>query len=315
MKKKKTAYRVRNWKEYNRSLKMRGSLTFWMSGEIIERWLLAEGTGERGRAAKYSSVAIETMLAMKIVFRQAGRQTCGLVESIFELMKVDLPVPDHSTISRRMAGLEVTLPVKPSGEPRHIVCDSTGVKVYGEGEWKVRQHGFSKYRTWRKLHLHVDEKTHEVVAAGASENSVSDAEIFPEMLAANEEEIGQISGDGAYDKKKVYQAIEQRGIKKAAIPPRQNAKIWKHGNAKGERHIRDENLRHIRKKGREKWKQDCNYHRRSIAETAVFRFKTIFSDKLQSRNLENQFQEMLIKCTTLNRMTLLGMPDTHKVTL
>ncbi len=311
--KKKTKYRIRNWKEYNRSLVNRGSLTFWIAEELLANWVEKEKTGERGRSPRYTAAAILVLASVKFVFHQAGRQTCGLVASVFELLKVVLPVPDHSTVSRRMAEIEVLLPLKPSGKARHIVCDSTGLKVYGEGEWKVRTHGVSKRRTWRKLHLQTDEATGEIVVAGASENSVSDDEMFVEMLEVNEEEIEQISADGAYDRKKVYQAIEQRKIRAAAIPPRKGAKIWRHGNTRGERLIRDENLRSIRRVGKPKWKTEANYHRRSLAETGVFRFKTIFTDKLQSRNQENQFQEMIIKSAALNRMTHLGMPDSYKV--
>lgn len=315
MKKKKAKYRIRNWKEYNRSLINRGSLTFWISEDLLDNWIETEKTGERGASPRYTQAAMVAMASVKFVFHQAGRQTCGLVASIFRLLKVDLSVPDHSTISRRMAGLEVSLPLKEGGKGRHIVCDSTGLKVYGEGEWKVRTHGISKRRTWRKLHLQTDEATGEIVVAGASENSVSDDEMFVEMLAVNEEEIEQISADGAFDRKKVYQAIEGRKIKRAAIPPRKGARIWRHGNTKGERLIRDENLRCIRKKGKPKWKRESNYHRRSLAETGVFRFKTIFSDKLQSRKQENQFQEMIIKSAALNRMTHLGMPDSYKMVI
>ncbi len=292
---------------------MRGSLTFWISQDLIDNWLITEKSGERGASQKYSAAAIETMATVKFVFHQAGRQTMGLLFSVFELMKLELPVPDHSTLSRRMAALEVRLPIKASNSARHSVCDSTGVKVYGEGEWKVRTHGVSKRRTWRKLHLQIDEATQEIIVAAASENSVSDCQTFGEMLAANEEEIKQISGDGAFDRKKVYQAIKEREIAKAAIPPRKGARIWQHGNWKAGRLIRDENLREIRKKGRKKWKQESNYHRRSLSETGVFRFKTIFSDRLQSREIENQFSEMIIKCAALNRTTHLGMPDSYKV--
>jgi hypothetical protein len=311
--KKKTKYRIRNWSDYNRSLVNRGSLTFWISEELLANWVEPEKTGMRGRSPQYTEAAVVAMASIKFVFHQAGRQTGGLVASVFALLKVVLPVPDHSTISRRMTGLEVRLPLKAASQARHIVCDSTGLKVYGEGEWKVRTHGVSKRRTWRKLHLQTDEATGEIVVAGASENSVSDDEMFVEMLAANEEEIEQISADGAYDRKKVYQAIEQRKIKRAAIPPRKGAKIWRHGNTPGERLIRDENLRSIRRVGKPKWKRESDYHRRSLAETGVFRFKTIFTDKLQSRKQENQFQEMIIKSAALNRMTHLGMPASYKV--
>jgi len=311
--KKKAKYRIRNWKEYNRSLVNRGSLTFWISDELLANWVEKEKTGERGASPRYTTAAILAMASIKFVFQQAGRQTCGLVTSIFRLLKVDLPIPDHSTLSRRMAGMEVGLPIKPSEKPRHLVIDSTGLKVYGEGEWKVRTHGVSKRRTWRKLHLCLDAATGEVIVAAASENSVSDCQMFPEIVRAVEEEVEQISADGSYDRRKVYTALNERKIKRAAIPPRKGAKIWQHGNSRKERLIRDENLRAIRQKGRRKWKEEANYHQRSLAETGVFRFKAIFSDKLQSRKQENQFQEMIIKCAALNRMTHLGMPDSYKV--
>lgn len=311
--KKKNQYRIRNWKEYNRSLVARGSLTFWISEELLDNWIEEEKTGERGRSPRYTEAAILAMASIKFVFHQAGRQTCGLIASIFRLLKVELTVPDHSTLSRRMAGMEVGLAIKASEKPRHLVIDSTGLKVYGEGEWKVRTHGISKRRTWRKLHLCVDGQSGEVIVAAASENSVSDCQMFPEIVAAVEEEVEQISADGSYDRRKVYTALNERKIKRAAIPPRRGAKIWQHGNSRKERLLRDENLREVRKKGRKKWKQEANYHRRSLAERAMFRYKTIFSDKLQSRKQENQFQEMIIKCAALNLMTHLGMPDSYKV--
>lgn len=311
--KKKIKYRIRNWSDYNRSLRERGSLTFWISEELLANWIEQEKTGQRGRSAQYTEAAILAMASLKFVFHQAGRQTCGLVASVFRLLKVDLPVPEHSTLSRRMAEMEVGLEVKTNPQPRHLVIDSTGLKVYGEGEWKVRTHGVSKRRTWRKLHLCIDAGSGEVIVAAASENSVSDCAVFPEMLRAVEDEIEQISADGSYDRRKVYAALNEREIKRAAIPPRKGAKIWQHGNSRKERLIRDENLRAVRKKGRRPWKREANYHQRSLAETGVFRFKTIFTDKLQSRKQDNQFQEMIIKCAVLNRMTHLGMPDSYKV--
>ena len=310
--KKKTTYRIRNHREYDTSLRQRGSLTFWISREALQHWVVTEKTGERGASPTYSDLAIETMATLKALFHQAGRQTEGLMASIFELMKVRLPVPDHSTLSRRLSKLAVRLPVREKTGARHVVVDSRGVKVYGEGEWKVRQHGVSKRRTWRKLHFCVDEQTLEVVAGGASTNSVADGEMLAELLAAVPGEIAQVSGDGAYDQRKCYDAINHHHAR-ATIPPRRGAKIWQHGNSQEERLVRDENVRAIRKVGRKKWKEESHYHRRSLAETTVFRDKTIFGDKLQSRRIENQFTEMFIKCAALNRMTHLGMPQSYKV--
>ncbi len=162
-----------------------------------------------------------------------------------------------------------------------------------------------------KPHLWIDAATGEILVAAASENSVSDCEMFSETLraVAEEKEIEQITAGGSYDRRKVYATLNQKAVKRAAIPPRRGAKIRQRGNSRKERLIRDENLRAVRKKGRPKWKREASYHQRSLAETGVFRFKKIFTDKLQSRKQENQFQETIIKCAALNRMTHLGMPE------
>lgn len=311
--KKNTRYRTRNWADYNRSLKQRGSLTIWMSDEATQNWTTEELTGEPGASPTYTDLAIETMATIQIIYGLAGRQTQGFLESIFELMNLDLPTPDQSTLSRRRKKLTIDLPVKKSSEARHLVIDSTGVKVYGEGEWKVRQHGWSKRRTWIKLHVCVDESSLEIISACATTNNVSDGEVFPGLINDVLGEISQVSADGAYDQRPSYDAINERKAK-GAIPPRKDAKIWQRATPKAERHIRDENLRRVRKIGRKRWKQECGYHRRSLAETTMFRFKTICGDRLRTRLIENQFKELLLKCAVLNQMTHIGMPDSYKVT-
>ena len=227
------------------------------------------------------------MATVQAIFHLPGRQTEGFLNSIFELMGIDLTAPDHTTLSRRRGNLSISLPVQELARARHLVVDSTGVKVYGEGEWKVRQHGISKRRTWRKLHLCVDEQTKEIVSLCASTNDVSDSQMLPELLSEVPGKITQVSGDGAYDKRKCYEAINRHQAK-AAIPPRKGAKIWQHANTKSERHARDENLRQIRKIGRKQWKQQSNYHRRSIAETTVFRYKVVFGDRVRTRSVQNR---------------------------
>src|SRR5215510_10268074 len=309
---KKHTYRIRNWSKYNASLKQRGRLTIWVSPEAVANWTTDELTGEPGASPTYTDLAIETMATVQAIYGLAGRQTQGFLQSLFELMKLDLTAPDHSTLSRRRRQLTITLPVKDWSKPRHLVVDSTGVKVYGEGEWKVRQHGVGKRRTWRKLHLCIDEATLEIVSVVASTNDVSDAEALPDLLQDAPGGIEQVSADGAYDQRKCYDTLNKHGAK-AAIPPRKGAKIWQHANTKAERHARDKNLRRIRKVGRKGWKKDSNYHRRSLAETQVFHFKTIFGDRVQARHIDNQFKELMLKSAILSQMTHLGMPDSVKV--
>ncbi len=246
----------------------------------------------------YSDIAIATMATVKAVYGLAGRQCQGFLTSIFALMSFEFPVPDHNTLSRRVGKLLMALPVLPATGARHIVVDSTGVKGYGEGEWKTRQHGISKRRTWRKLHLGVDAATGEILAAVVTSNAVHDGEVLDGLLNQIEDDIEQVTTDGAYDHRHCYDEITERGAK-PVIPPRKDAVIWQHGNRNAPPHPRDQNLRYIRKHGRKKWKHDSGYHRRSIAETTMFRFKAIFGGNLRSRRFDNQTAELLIKCAAL----------------
>ncbi|OUL25012.1 IS5 family transposase [Nostoc sp. 106C] len=234
------------------------------------------------------------------------------LESLFMLMGIELAVPDHSTLSRRLSKLLVELPVIPKGKAVHVVVDSTGVKVYGEGEWKVRTHGVSKRRTWRKLHLGVDEGSGEILAAVVTTNDVADCEVLPDLLDQIAQQIEQVSGDGGYDTKGCYDTIAERGAK-STIPPRSNAKIQQHSNTQAQSYPRDENLRRINQVGRKQWKQESGYHHRSLSETAIFRLKTIFGAKLRRRFFDNQAVELFLQCAALNRMIQLGKPDSYKV--
>jgi hypothetical protein len=228
-------------------------------------------------------------------------------------MKMDLPVPDHSTLSKRGKKLKVKLPKKAS-QSLNIVMDSTGLKIYGEGEWKVRMHGVSKRRTWLKLHIGANPKGGEIQAVLLTKNQVSDDQAVEKLLDQIEPIILDFAADGAYDKRKVYDRLNAHSPDvNILIPPRKNARIWKHGNTKVERLKRDENLRSIRKHGRKEWKKNSGYHIRSLAETAMFRLKTIFGSKLSTRLLETQTTQALVRCAALNKMTHLGMPQSYKV--
>lgn len=299
---------TRNWSEYNAGLRLRGSLTFWLDEAVLDAWYNPSLSGKAGASNEYSDLAIITFVTLKSVYHQAGRQTQGLLESLFELMAIELDVPDHRTVSRRMGNLEIVLPVVPKDQAVHVVVDSTGVKVYGEGEWKTRQHGISKRRTWRKLHLGVDELTGEILAAVVTTNDVHDGEVLSDILDQVDDEIKQVTADGAYDHRHCYDEIAQRGAK-AVISPRTDAVIWQPGNCNAPPHPRDENLRYIRRHGRKNWKRDFNYHRRSLAETTMFRLKAIFGGKLRSRKFDNQAVELLLQCAALNRMIQIAKPD------
>ena len=297
----KALYRVKNWSEYDQALVQRGSITFWLSDDFEKTWSFV-GEKQRGSQFDYSEQAIIVMQTVKNVFHLPNRATEGFMRSIFAMLEILLSVPDHTTLSRRGKGLEVALPKKASGH-LDIVMDSSGLKIYGEGEWKVRTHGKSKRRTWRKLHVGVDPKSGEIQAAALTTNNVSDAQMVEFLLEQLEQPIARFAGDGSYDKRKVYDSLNKHAPNaEVLIPPRKNARIWQHGNTKAERLRRDENLRALCKMGRKTWKQTSGYHVRSLAETTMFRLKTMFGDRLSARLMETQVTQALTRCAALNRL-------------
>lgn len=290
-----------NWSQYNKSLVNRGKITFWFSEDVAESWY-AKNSGKPGAQPVYSDTAIEALSILRFRFGLKLRCAQGFAESLIELMKLDLEVPDYSTVCRRLKRIspKVERAIK-SKKNIHLVIDSTGLKVYGEGEWKVRQHGSSKRRTWRKLHLAVDEANSQIMAVVLTDNSFKDNQVFEDLIDGVDGEIEQASADGAYDSKNCYGKSMEEGIN-LVTPPRKGAVIKKHGNCSGPPNPRDLHLREIRKIGRKAWKEKNNYHRRSISETAMYRFKSVLGDKLFSREFERQANEAFIKCQILNRM-------------
>jgi hypothetical protein len=315
------SYRLSNWSEYNRALVLRGNVTLWLSEEAIAAWEY-NGPPQHGAQYTYSAVAIEACLTLRAVYHLALRQTQGFVNSLLGLMGVDVPVPNYSTLSRRADDLSVCLSKRSGGgggegerdEPRHIVIDSTGLKVYGDGEWKQRAHGKSKRRTWRKLHLALDPETGEITATELTDNATDDASQVEPLLNETEGPIETVGGDGAYDKWKSYEAISAVGAR-PVIPPQKNAKIKRHGNTAGPPLPRDETLRYMRRHGRKEWKRASGYHRRSLSETGMYRFKQIVGRVLRSRTLARQKTEARIGSKVLNVMLGLGRPVSYAVAM
>ncbi len=323
VKTKKHSYRIRHWREYNAALVQRGSLTLWIDQAVLSGWLNQQRTGKRGASntyTTYTDVAIVAALTLKVVYRLPLRATAGLLASLLKLMGVDgfasagaalqHVVPHYSTLCRRQKNLEVALPRPVRDQALHLVVDSTGLKVYGEGEWKVRQHGWSKHRTWRKVHLGVDEASGELLAVVVSTPLIHEKDALTDLLAqvdALDVTLAQVSGDGGYDFMTCHRDITLRGAR-ATIPPRRNACP----NARGETPQRDavlgrmqELAGHSKSKkrqewARQRWKEESGYHRRSLVETAVFRLKHIFGEKLSSRDLRRR----LMRCCSAVRHSI-----------
>lgn len=301
-----TRYRTRNWRAYDRGLIARGDLTVWLSPDLA--WHAPAGTGRRGRPPTFSDAAIQTVLTLKVLFQLPLRAAQGMAGSLIRLAGLDWVVPHYSTLSRRQQSLTVAIPYRPRGGPLHLVIDSTGLKVLGEGEWKVRQHGADRRRVWRKVHLVVDADSHEVRAVELTDHRHGDGEVVPGLLAQVPvaEPIAVISGDGAYDTRGVYAASAAREAA-LVVPPRRNGRPWQVRTTGAAE--RNESLRAIRHLGRRLWKCWSGYHRRSLAETAMSRLKRL-GERLAARDPARQVAEVQIRCAILNTFNSLGMPDT-----
>lgn len=304
----KGTYKITNWRSYNESLVQRGSITFWFCEDAIEKWHHANAKPKVGHPFVYSDTAVECLLLLREAFQLPYRQTEGLGKSLVALMKITLDIPDYSSLAKRAAKLGVSLDVRKHAGPIDVVVDSTGLKVFGEGEWKMRKHGKSKRRTWRKLHLAVNPATHEIEAETLTENGCDDASQVDALLDQVQGKIGGFYGDGAYDKWKVYETLGKRRIK-AIVPPQRNAKIKRHGNSSDRPLSRDVAIRAIRHRGRRQWKESVGYHRRSLSETAMYRMKCCFGDHLKNREIQNQRTETRLRSKILNQFTRLGLPE------
>jgi len=305
--KQKLSYRIKNWSIYNRSLINRGNLTLWFSDDVVQSWYSTLQTKKRGRRFTYSDACIEVALTLRSLFQFPLRSTQGFLEGLVTMLGINLKVPHYSRLSRRAADLQIDLTKKiKKAEKLDLVIDSTGLKIYGEGEWKMRTHGKQKRRTWRKYHVAVNPKDHQVIEIILTEANVHDATVLPDLLK-NIDSIGTLYGDGAYTFKSGFDAIAAKNGK-AKVPLRTGTSLVKNKLSPGQA-LRNEIVKEIRKSGgKTRWKKTSGYHLRSLVETHMFRLKTILGNKLNSRLMNNQKTEARIRSKILNQMSSLGMP-------
>ncbi|WP_316157375.1 IS5 family transposase [Cupriavidus sp. BIC8F] len=307
----KAVYRVRNWAQYNAGLIARGDVTVWIDQDLLQA-VPEAGVPKRGHPLVYTDAVIQMLLGLKQVFRLPLRALQGFAGSLRKLAFANLPVPHYSTVSRRAQDLEVVLPSLRTDEPLHLVVDSTGLKVFGEGEWKVRKHGYSKRRTWRKVHLAMDAKTGQVCAALMTHQDVGDGEVLSDLLdqIPADMPIDTIGGDGAYDSKPCHAAIAVRGAQ-PSIPPREGAKPWAEHTPGAAR--RNDVIDAIEKSSRREWKASSGYHRRSLAENLMGRLKALTENSLWAREIGSQAAEVSIRAGVLNRMVALARPQSVRI--
>jgi hypothetical protein len=292
----------RNWSQYNRSLVNKGSLTIWIDSNYYEQWI---NLGRRGRP-KFDKSVIKIGWILKTVYRLTYRALEGFFGSILKLMKLPHKVPNYTLFCKRANEVLEELPKLSKRRPTDLVVDSSGLKVYGEGEWKVKVHGRDKPRKWIKAHIAVDPQSQEIIALEVTESTVGDATVLPTLLEKTTNSVKRVFADGAYDRLKCRQYLHNHGIE-GTIPPPKNACIRQKEALSG----RNDAIKTIRYFGGDKvaksiWKKLVGYHKRSLVETAFSSLKRFFGDRLQSLKKSTQTLEITLRCWSLNRIRRLN---------
>ena len=308
----KARYRVRNWPEYEAGLRRRGDLTLWIDEAALNMWQAPRRNAPGGQAT-YSDLAIEMVLMLRTVFHLALRQAEAFAGSVLRILGLDLRIPDHSTLSRRGSEFATRRPTVVA-RARHLIVDSTGLKLFGQGEWNEEKYGRHR-RSWRKLHLAIDADTGEIVASALTENDADDIGAVPGLLEQVDGEITSFIADGAYDGEPVYRAVARQQHDPppdVVIPPRASAMLSTYST--DQQSQRDRHVRMIAEKGRMGWQKATGYGRRSLVETAIGRYKHLIGSTLRARSLATQQGEVAIAVRALNRMINVGKPLSIRVT-
>ncbi len=297
-----------NWKSYNRAPKQRGSLLIWLAKDMA--WL-APKAGRNGRPPVFSDAAVQFCLMVKVPFGLPLRQTTGMVASILSMAGLDWPVPDFSTLSRRQKTIAVQITKRRAPGPLNLLVDSTGIKFLGDGEWLARKHGTHRRRQYRKVHLAMDTATSDICAVEFTSSDKGDSPVLPHLLdqIPLDEQIGTVTGDGAFDTRRCHTAILERGGT-AVIPIRKNGRRWKEDCPAAT--ARNEILRATQRLGRAIWKRWSGYHVRSRVE-AKMRCLKAFGERIASRDPDRQTAEIHIRIALMNRFNALGTAEIERV--
>jgi hypothetical protein len=288
----------------------RRDLTVWLSDAALDAWRFPASATPNGQCTS-SDLAIEAARTIRMVFHLPLRQTEGFLRSLADLLEIELPIPDHTTLSRRLRKLgNHRFRRLVTAEPIHLLIDSTGLRFHVGHLRKP-----PKRRVWRKLHLAVNADTGEVLATELTNRRTADCARVPNLLDQIDDRVASVTADGAYDAGAVYEAAKKKGDGhrvRVLIPPIQGAQPSS-SRSPGQWE-RDRNIRSVRKLGRREWYASSGYSRRSLVENAVFRYKAILGQHMRSRSLPNQRVEVGLACKILNTMTSLGRPNSYRVT-
>jgi Transposase DDE domain len=198
---------LETWLDRNNSIEVGAPVLDPTEDVTLEHW---QTVGPGGQA-RYASAAIQTCLMLRAAFKLPLRQTEGLIASVLTLMGLTISTPDHSTVSRRAVTLPVVQPASLPHGALHVLIDSTGLQVYGAGQWLEAKHGAKSRRKWRKLHLAVDAASGMIVAQTLTDQDADDPSQVAPLLDQIDGPIGRVMADGAYDGAPTYRTIAAHG--------------------------------------------------------------------------------------------------------
>ena len=291
--------RERNWRQYNKNLVQRGSLTFFIDPKIVKTFVAKPKKKKRGRPLMFSDQLILILLMIKIHYKLPYRMLEGFTRFVLEQLQ-KIKVPTYSLTCKRAQSLSKDLPKLSSLRPRTIIVDATGIKVQGEGEWKVKIHGKGRPRKWIKLHVAIDEDSQEILGEISTEGTTDDGKVFPDIFCQVSSRVKSVIGDGAYDDQSIRDLISKQGGR-ALIPPPSNAVC------RGKDLDRDRAVLDIRALGgdliaKSIWGKFSGYSRRALVETTFSRYKKIFGERVFSKTWDRIVLENRLKCVLLNKM-------------
>jgi IS5 family transposase len=291
--------RKRDWREYNRQLVQRGSLTFLIDPKLLKKTGRAAKKKRLGRPLEFSDTLIMVLLMAKIHYHLPYRALEGFMNFLCSLKQLFSKTPTYSLICKRAAHLKQSLPKLSSRRPSTILLDASGIKIHGEGEWKVKVHGPGRPRKWVKIHIAVDARSQEIVAVATTENNIHDSKMTKALLDEVPGAVRIVIADGGYDGSNSREAIRQKKAR-ALIPPPKNARYRGLGDE------RDQDLLLIRglggdKKAKSIWAKLTGYSRRALVESTFSRFKGLFGERYFSKTSKRQEVETLLRCLLLNK--------------
>lgn len=316
--KEKPQTRIKNWSAYNKGLCSRGSFLELARLAIkeAEKELARRSLRKVGRPKLYPDAIILVIACFREIFNLTYRESEDFARDVFRNYGVS--VPDYSTLERRINDLDIDSVINNSIDYRRLrgkvvaMVDSTGFKVAGEGEWKVRKHGKGKRRTWTKAHFLTDFNGEQILGVSVTGDYVGDNLEVPNLLESLPDKlmgkITELLGDGAYNTAALYKLLEEENNIRLIAPPAKNSKP----NPKLDKGKRNQDVRRCIEVGQEQWKEENNYHRRSMVENTMHRVKTGLSDKLKSKNIKSQTAEIKIRIYLLNYWTNKWMPKYTK---